>query len=160
MRERVASSEPEPPLPPLPTFARTHRRRASNDQSSDTHSTHSEGRPNSVFVTSDVGADPTFEQDALVTNPPSNFTVPLKRPSRKLSLTSPILGFGKKEKNLSYEKVAERSAKEREKAEKTRAKEMEKEEKARLKAEAKKKEVEDLARLQGTFPSFALASRI
>jgi ubiquitin carboxyl-terminal hydrolase 9/13 len=113
-----------------------------------------------------MDADPIFGRDALVMNSPSTVTAPLKRPSRKLSLSSPILGFGKKEKNrekeivFSHEKVADRNAKEREKAEKARAKEIEKEEKARLKAEAKKKEQEELVRTASSFPSFALASRI
>jgi ubiquitin carboxyl-terminal hydrolase 9/13 len=167
MGGRTGSSEPEPPLPPLPSFARTHRRRASNDQASDTtHSTNSEGRPNSAYMIPEVGADPTFGRDARAMGSSNHVTAPLKRPSRKLSLSSPILGFvmkektKEKEKTFLYEKAAERSAKEKEKAAKTRAKEVEKEEKARLKAEARKREQEELALTSSAFPTFALASRI
>lgn len=155
--------EPAPPLPSFPKFARTHRRRASNDHASDT--THSEGRPNSAYVSTEAGLDMTIGQDAPATNSSGN---PHKRPSRKLSLSSPILsspilGFGKKdkgrekerEKTPPYEKVAEHNTKEREKMAKARAKEIEKEERARLKAEAKQNQ-QTLA--PNVFPTFALAS--
>ena len=85
-------------------------------------------------------------------------------------MSSPILGFGRKDKSrerdktFPYDKVAERNAKEREKAAKARAKEIEKEgkaqEKARLKEEAKKREQNTETLVSSSFPSFALASRI
>jgi len=163
------TAEPEPLLPPLPTFARTHRR-ASNDQASDTmQSTNSEGRPNSAYVTADVGTDPTFGREVLIVNSATNTTVPPKRPPRKLSLSSPILGFGKKEKNkekeksFPYEKVTDRNAKDKEKAAKTRAKEKEKEkahEKARLKEEAKKREQNELPLVPSAIPAYVMASRV
>jgi len=114
-------------------------------------------------VTTDIGADPIFERDAPAMGISGDATAPLKRPSRKLSLSSPILGFGKKDKTFAYEKITERNAKEREKAAKARAKEIEKEEKtqekARLKEEAKREQnTPTLA--SSSFPSFALASRI
>jgi len=112
-----------------------------------------------------MGTDPMAGSNAPTLNS-SSTSAPLKRPSRKLSLSSPILGFGKKEKNkekekpFSYEKVTDRNAKEKEKADKARAKEVEKEEKAQEKArlkEAKKREQDPLV---PAFPGFVLASRV
>jgi ubiquitin carboxyl-terminal hydrolase 9/13 len=166
----AAASKP-PPLPPLPAFFPAHRRTASTNPSSDTtHNTNNGWRPDSTFPAMKMGTDQTFGSNAPALNPSGTASVPIKRPSRKLSLSSPILGFGKKEKNkekekpFSYEKVTDRYAKEKEKADKARAKEMEKEEKAqekaRLKEEAKKKREQDESPLVSAFPPFALASRV
>lgn len=142
--------EPEP-LPPLPTFTRPARRRASNDQSSDTTgTTGSDGRPGSIYAS----------PDSLNANnmPPNTLPVPPKRSSRKLSLSGPILGFGKrdKEKPFAYEKVAERNAKEREREASAKLKEREKEEKARRKQDDKRKREEEVA----SYPAFTVMSRI
>jgi len=120
-------------------------------------------------VATKMGTDPTIGSNAPALNSSSTATAPLKRPSRKLSLSSPILGFGKKEKNkekekpYSYEKVTDRNAKEKDKADKARVKEMEKEgkaqEKARLKEGAKKRN-QDESPLVSAFPSFVLESRV
>jgi len=81
-------------------------------------------------------------------------TAPLKRPSRKLSLSSPLLGFGKKDKNKdnektpSYEKVAEVNAKDREKEAKAQ-------DKARPKDAAKKREQNEKHLAPSAFSSFA-----
>ncbi|KIM88808.1 hypothetical protein PILCRDRAFT_813789 [Piloderma croceum F 1598] len=163
----AAGSKP-PPLPPLPAFSPAHRRTASTNPSSDTTHNTNNGWPNSTSVATKMGMDPTVGSNAPALNSSSTAGVPIKRPSRKLSLSSPILGFGKKEKNkekekpFSYEKVTDRNAKEKEKADKARAKEMEKEEKAqekvRLKEAAKKRE-QDESPLVSAFP-FVLASRV
>lgn len=149
-------SEPEPPLPPLPPSSKTHRRGGSNDQASDTTATTgSDGRPNSTYVAADSTTDSTLNLP-----PPAAF----KRASRKLSLSSPILGFGKrekKEKTYSHEKTAERHAKEREKEAKVRAKEDKIREKARQKEDSKKKEEEEEPALApSAFPSFAIVGRV
>jgi ubiquitin carboxyl-terminal hydrolase 9/13 len=164
----AAASKP-PPMPPLPAFAPAHRRTASTNPSSDTtHNTNDGWRPNSTFVATKMGTDPTAGSNAPALNSSGTTSAPLKRPSRKLSLSSPILGFGKKEKNkekekpFSYEKVTDRNAKEKEKADKARAKEVEKEEKAQEKArlkEAKKREQDEFP-LVSAFPGFVLASRV
>jgi ubiquitin carboxyl-terminal hydrolase 9/13 len=151
-------SVPEPPLPPLPPFPKvvpTHRRRASNGEASDTiHRTHSGGRPNSAHVGTNLNADPTFRRDATTMASSTHATAPLKRPSRKLSLSSPLLGFGKKDKNKdkektpSYEKVAEVNAKDREKEAKAQ-------DKARPKDAAKKREQNEKHFAPSAFSSFA-----
>jgi len=166
---RTTTSEP-PPLPPLPPFARPHRRTASTDPAMDT--ANNEVRPNSGRVITNMATDPIVKREAPAMSSYSNATATLKRPSRKLSLSSPILGFGKKEKNkekekekpFSYEKVSDRNIKEREKAEKMRTKEAEKEEKAqekaRLKEEARMREQDEFPFVPSVFPSFVLASRV
>ncbi|KZP28893.1 cysteine proteinase [Athelia psychrophila] len=142
----------ESDLPPLPTFTQTARRRVSNDQGSDTTGTStSDGRPPS-----------TSETPEGLTSPTDNLTIPHKRASRKLSLSSPILSFGrkeKKEKPFAYDKVSERNAKEKEKEAKAKAKEREKEEKARRKLEQKMKQAEDLARSHTGPPNLTVMSR-
>lgn len=145
-----------PPLPPLPTFNRTHRRGGSNDQHSDA-TLSSEGRPGSTYVTGDFTPIDSTPFDTA-----SNVSAPLKRASRKLSLSSPILGFGrkeKKEKTPTYEKVSERNAKELEKAAKSRAKQEKAREKARQKEENRKREEEELALAPSAFPTFAMMGR-
>jgi len=112
---KTRTYEPEPPLPPLPTFTRTHPRRPSGDQASDT--TGSEGRPNS-YLTTDIGTDPT-DGDFPGTSPSGGATATLMRASRKLSLTSPLLGFGK-DKHKEREKEAKAGAKDRPKDERVR----------------------------------------
>lgn len=87
--------------------------------------------------------------------------VPHKRTSRKISLSSPLLSFGRKEKDKpsAYDKAAERNAKVKEKEAKANAKEREKEEKARRKQEQKLKQAEDLVRSPPAVSNLAVMSR-
>lgn len=128
-RGKTTAPEALPPLPSLPTFARSHFRRSSHDQASDT--TESEGRPTS-YLTTDI--DSTSGDLPLA----SSATATFRRASRKLSLTSPILGFGNRERD----KEAKAAAKEKAKEEKTR------------------KEQEGVAITATTLPQFTMTSRI
>jgi len=148
MYQRSRTLETEP-LPPLPTFTQTARRRVSNDQASDTTGT-----------STSEGARPVSTADNLdsVDMPPP----PAKRTSRKLSLSAPLLGFGrkdKKDKSLISEKTSDRNAKEKEKEAKAKAKEREKEEKDRQRQEAKRKQENNLAHSPSNLPAFAVMSR-
>ena len=148
-REAGLSKTP-PPLPSLPTFTLTHRRGGSNDQQSDA-TTSSE--PGPTYVAGEFAPI-----DSTVAN---SVSAPSKRTSRKLSLSSPILGFGrkeKKEKTPTYEKMSGHNAKELEKAAKSRAKEEKALAKAKQKEENRKKE-EELALAPSAFPSFAMMGR-
>ncbi|KAF7971515.1 hypothetical protein HWV62_20906 [Athelia sp. TMB] len=148
-RARTLESDP---VPPLPTFTHSNRRRVSNDQASDTTgtSTSDGGRPASTGDNLDLPVD---------TPPP-----PPKRTSRKLSLSAPMLGFGRKDKKdkdktPAYEKVSDRNAKEKEKEAKAQAKEREKEEKDRRKQDARRRQEESLAHSPSTPPSFTVMAR-
>lgn len=134
-RRMIRASEPQPPLPSLPIFNSIHFRRPSHDQASDT--TESEGRPTS-YVTTDI--DPT-SGDLPIANLPSSATTTFRRASRKLSLTTPILGFGK-DKHRERDKEAKATAKEKAREEKSR------------------KGQQSEGDTSSTLPQFAVASRI
>jgi ubiquitin carboxyl-terminal hydrolase 9/13 len=111
-------------------------------------------------MTTDIGADPALGKDAIVMGSSTSVPVPLKRPPRKLSLTSPILGFVKKEKNkekektFPYEKVTERNAKESNKARAKDAEDMARA-KARRMEEPKRRDQNELPLVPDIIPSYA-----
>ena len=147
-------SKTPPPLPPLPTFTLTHRRGGSNDQQSDATASSEQG---STSVAGDL-----TPIDSTAFSIASSMSAPLKRASRKLSLSSPILGFGrkeKKEKAPAYQKVSRRNTKELEKADKGRGKEEKALAKARRKEEDRKGEEEELALSPSAFQSFAMMGK-